>query len=167
MLVGRLIPWRNKMGDVGGRDVGAGTALSRFHSEVDRLFERFFEDPFLTLREPAAGWGAWAPALDVSESESEYAIRAELPGVEAKDLEISVTGDVLVISGEKKEESEERKGTVYRAERRFGSFRRSISLPESVDASKVSAEYGKGVLTIRLPKSGESLARRIPVSVKK
>ena len=94
-------------------------------------------------------------------------VRAEVPGVEPKDFDISVSGDVLSISGEKKEESEERRGNVYRSERRFGSFRRHVRLPEAVDTDKIEAEYDKGILTIRLAKSEKVVGRRIPVSLKK
>jgi HSP20 family protein len=105
--------------------------------------------------------------LDVSDSADQIVVRAEVPGVDPKDFDISVSGDVLAICGEKREQSEERRGNVYRSERRFGSFRRSVRLPESVDADKIEAEYDKGVLTIRLSKSEKAVGRRIHVSLKK
>jgi HSP20 family protein len=110
---------------------------------------------------------AWAPLLDVSETDDEIQVSAEIPGIDPKEFDISVTGNVLTISGEKKEESEERKGNVFRSERRFGSFRRSITLPDSVDTEKVSADYDRGVLTVHLPKTEKAAAKRIPVSVSK
>jgi len=163
MLMSTLIPWRNKSRE---EDNGATTALSRLHDEVDNLFSRFFEDPF------GGTYGmtrqmAWAPLLDVSETDDEIQVSAEIPGIDPKEFDIAVTGNVLTISGEKKEESEERKGNVFRSERRFGSFRRSITLPDTVDTEKVSADYDRGVLTVHLPKTEKAAAKRIPVSVSK
>jgi len=164
-----LLPWRNKESDSNVAETGS--ALARFHSEIDHLFERFFDDPFWggsRLTPELQGWvGAWSPSLDISEGSDEFVVRAEVPGVDPKDFEISVSGDVLSISGEKKEESRARRGNVYRSERRFGSFRRHVRLPEAVDAGKIEAEYDKGVLTIRLAKSERAIGRRIPVSLKK
>jgi HSP20 family protein len=164
-----LLPWRNKVSD---SDVAeTGSALARFHSEIDDLFERFFEDPFWVgsrLTPELQSWaGAWSPSLDISDGSDAFVVRAEVPGVDAKDFEISVSGDVLSISGVKREESKEHRGNVYRSERRFGSFRRNVRLPEAVDAEKIAAEYDKGVLTIRLAKSEKAIGRRIPVSLKK
>ncbi|KPK82502.1 MAG: hypothetical protein AMS25_02075 [Gemmatimonas sp. SM23_52] len=143
--------------------------ISRFHEEVDRLFERFFREPFLgesrLLPELRSWTTAWSPSLDVKESEDEITVRAELPGVDPKEIDISLHGDVLNISGEKREESEERREGYYDTERRFGSFRRSIALPAEVDQEKISAEYDKGVLTVKLQKSGRTAAKRIPVTV--
>lgn len=169
MLIGNLIPWRSKVREIG--DETTESAITRFHSEVDRLFERFFGEPFWGGFRLLPGWRPWAagwtPSLDVSETEEAVTVRAEVPGVDPKDIDISVSGDVLVISGEKREEREERHENYYRAERSFGSFRRSVPLPASVDRDKISAEYDKGVLTIRLAKSEKAVAKRIPVSVKK
>lgn len=169
LALANLLPWRNKTEETGAQDTGA--ALARFHSEIDHLFGRFFDDP-LWGRSPmipeSRSWaGAWSPSLDVSESTGEFVVRAEIPGVDPKDFEISVTGDVLSIAGEKKEETRERRGDVYRSERLFGSFRRSVRLPETVNSDKIEAEYDKGVLTIRLAKLGKADGRRIPVSHKK
>jgi HSP20 family protein len=110
---------------------------------------------------------AWSPSLDLSESEKEITVRAEIPGVDPENIDIAVSGNVLTISGEKKEEYEERSQSVFRAERRFGSFRRSVALPDFVDTEHVSADYDKGVLTIHLAKSEKDVARRIPVAKKK
>jgi HSP20 family protein len=160
---------RNKVSDSEVEETG--TALDRFHSEIDRLFERFFEQPaWGGSRLAPEAWsrsGVWSPSLDVSETSDEIVVRAEAPGVDPKDFDISVSGDVLAICGEKREQSEEHRGNLYRSERRFGSFRRSVRLPESVDADKIEAEYDKGVLTIRLSKSEKAVGRRIPVSLKK
>lgn len=169
LALANLLPWRNKVSDSETEETGS--ALARFHSEIDHLFERFFDDPLWGPSRQSPEWqgwaGAWSPSLDVSEAANEYVVRAEVPGVDPNDFEISVSGDVLSISGEKKEESKERRGNVYRSERRFGSFRRSVRLPDAVDADKIEAEYDKGILTIRLAKSEKAVGRRIPVSPKK
>jgi len=169
LALANLLPWRNKLSDSGVEDTGS--ALARFHSEIDDLFERFFDEPLwggARLTPESQSWaGAWSPSLDISEGADEFVVRAEVPGVDVKDLDISVAGHVLSISGEKKEESKERRGNVYRSERRFGSFRRSVRLPDVVNADGIEAEYEKGVLTIRLAESEKALGRRIPVSLKK
>ncbi len=170
MLGFSLIPWRQRLAE-SVEDSGGRSTLSRLHSELDRMFEEFFGGPFAAgfrglpeLRTWAAGW---APTLDVSETEDEVTVQAEVAGVDPKDIDISLEGDFLILSGEKKEEREERKRNYYRAERSFGAFRRQIRLPASVDKDRVNAEYNKGVLTIRLPKSVKSKAKRIPVHVHK
>ena len=168
LALANLLSWRDKASDSDAEE--AGSALARFHSEIDHLFERFFEDPPWGGSRQSPEWrgwaGAWSPSLDVSEAAGEYVVRVEVPGVDAKDFDISVSGDVLSISGEKKEESKEHRGNVYRSERRFGSFRRAVRLPDAVDSDKIDAEYDKGVLTIRLAKSEKAAGRRIPVSLK-
>ena len=171
MLLASLIPWRSKLRGSESGLPSAELAIDRFHEEVDRLFERFFREPFSgesrLLPELRLCATAWSPSLDVKESEDEITVRAELPGVDPKEIDVSLHGDVLIISGDKKEESEERREGYYHAERRFGSFRRSIALPAAVDEERIAAEYDKGVLTIRLQKSEKAAAKRIPVTVSK
>lgn len=171
MLLARLVPWRGK---TSGREEDAPVrkaALSRFHSDVDRLFERFFDEPFLGQgRWPSQlnSWpDAWSPSIDVSEGEDAITVRVELPGVDPKDIDVSLSGDALTVSGEKREESEERRAGYYHAERRFGSFHRTVPLPAPVDKEKIAAEYEKGVLTVRIEKSAVATARRIPIQVGK
>ncbi len=170
MLIGNLIPWRNKVGEAERDNGSTENALARFHTEIDRLFERFFSEPFGGSRW-LPEWSSWtttfAPSLDVSETGDTVTVRAEVPGVDPKELDISVSGDVLTIRGEKKEQTEERSEGYYHSERRFGSFRRSVPLPASVDRDKITAEYDRGVLTVRMPKSEKAAGRRIPVAVAK
>jgi HSP20 family protein len=134
------------------------------HGDADRLFDEVFGAFVPEFRQRSK---AWAPSLDVSENEDAITVRAEIPGVNPDDFEISIAEDVLTISGEKKEESEEQKGNVYRSERRFGSFSRSVLLSENVDREKVSAEYENGVLTVRLAKSEKAQPKKILVELKK
>lgn len=138
--------------------------LTRFREEMDRAIDRFFNDPFHLAGSPERGSGvAWTPAVDVSEAENEFVIRAELPGVAAKDVEISVAGDTLTIAGEKSECVEKAGENFYRCERSFGSFRRMIELPSTADAEKVTAESDNGVVTIHVAKKIGARAKQIEV----
>ena len=133
-----------------------------FRGEMDRLFDRF---GFPSLRrvfdiEPswrsASSFGFSAPAIDMSEDERAYKVSAELPGIDAKDIDVSVSGDTLVLKGEKRQEKEEKDTNYHFSERSYGSFQRSFQLPSSVDRDKVAADFSKGVLTITLPKTAEA-----------
>jgi HSP20 family protein len=99
----------------------------------------------------------WAPALDALTKDSDLVIRAELPGVKPEDVDISLHDNVLTISGERKDEQEEERGGYHIRERRYGSFRRSVALPEGIDESKISARYEDGVLEVRV--QGGAVAR--------
>ncbi len=155
-----LIPWRGKQRD-DELDV-AGSPMGYFRSEMDRLFDRFFGDTWAMARE-GFGAAAWAPSIDVAETDTEITIRAEVPGIDAKDIDISLTGQTLTVSGEKKETTETKGANYYRSERRFGSFRRSLQLPTTVDPEKVSATQRDGILMIRLQKRESAVPKRIPV----
>ena len=115
-------------------------------------------------------WGAptrrgWVPALDFAETPETYVVNVELPGVDPKEVEISIEDGRLEISGEKNAEEREEKQGWFRVERNHGSFHRAVELPGAVDTGKVKAEASNGVLTITLPKHEESKARKIPVKV--
>ena len=135
-----------------------------FRSEMDRLFDRFgggFGFPSLRRMfdiEPAwrTSFSFSTPAIDMSEDEKAYKISAELPGFDAKDIDISVSGDMLVLKGEKRQEKEEKDKNYHFSERAYGSFQRAFELPSSVDRNKVAADFSKGVLTITLPKTAEA-----------
>ena len=129
--------------------------------EVNRLFDDFFTGGFLTT--PAKT--QWVPALDVSETDTQVIVKAEVPGMDAKDIDVSLTGDTLTIKGEKKEESSTQEQNYYRMERRYGSFQRVLSLPASVDPAKVTAEYKNGVLSIKMERKEHAKARNIQVKV--
>ncbi|MFQ5862215.1 MAG: Hsp20/alpha crystallin family protein [Candidatus Brocadiales bacterium] len=123
--------------------------------EMDRLFEDFFRRSGLPMR--------WGPAADVMETSDSVIVKIELPGVEPKDVDISVSGDTLTIRGEKREEKEEKGKSFYRIERSYGSFHRTINLPSDVEADKAKADYKDGVLEVTLPKSERVKAKRIPI----
>ncbi|RMH98913.1 MAG: Hsp20/alpha crystallin family protein [Calditrichaeota bacterium] len=132
--------------------------------EMDRLFDRFYNEFGLTRWDE--GWGEVFPRVDVKETDREVVVTAELPGIDEKDLDISVSDDVLTLRGEKREEREEREGNFYRMERSYGTFHRDIALPCEVDPDKVEAVYRKGVLTIHLPKKEESRRRAKRIAIK-
>ena len=117
------------------------------------------------MGEEDEGWftGALVPALDVSETDTAIDVRMDLPGITAKDIDIQVNGNLLTVSGERKEEKEEKGKTFHRVERRYGNFSRTVTLPCAVIESEVAAEYKDGVLTIKLPKTEESKTHKIKV----
>ena len=125
------------------------TSLQR---EMDRLFEDFFRRG-----------GLMRPSVDVVETDDTVVVKAELPGMEPKDVDISVSGDKLTIKGERKAEKEEKGKTFYRMERCYGSFCRTVELPASVEADKAKADYKNGVLEITLPKTEQVKAKKIPI----
>ena len=144
-----------------------------FRSEMDRLFDRFgsgFGFPSLRrMFDIEPGWRSSftfsTPAIDMSEDEKAYKISAELPGIDTRDIDVSVSGDMLVVKGEKRQEKEEKDKNYHFSERSYGSFQRAFELPASVDRNNVAVDFSKGVLTITLPKITEAQrpAKRIEV----
>jgi HSP20 family protein len=151
-----LIPWRNK-----GRD-GVLAPLSDLRQEIDRMFESFARNPWGSLSELSSSRD-WFPPVDVVENDKEVIVRAEVPGVDPKDLDISITGDRLTISGEKKECHERKDKDFYQCETRYGAFNRTVDLPSEVDADQVQAEHSHGVLTVRLTKTAAAATKKIEV----
>jgi HSP20 family protein len=146
-----LVPIRKR-----NRDRGA---LAKLHDEMDDLFRGFFEDWEL----PVWGRSVW-PAIDIAEEENAFVVKAEVPGCKADDIDVSVQGNTLTISGEKKHEQEKKEKGYYHVERSYGSFRRDLNLPAEVDTAKIEAECKDGVLTMTLPKS--ETAKSVKVKVK-
>lgn len=109
---------------------------------------------------------AGAPTIDVAESDKEVVVTAELPGLNDKDFEVTLAGDLLTIKGEKKSEHEEKNGDATYMERRFGSFARTLRLPFEIGNEKIDAKYDKGVLTVRVPKPAEVQKRVRRIEVK-
>jgi len=129
--------------------------------EMEHFFDRFAEpewEPFATMK-----GGAWAPKLDVSETKDAMVVMAELPGVDAKDIGIELTGDLLTLRGEKEKRTEEKEERYHRTERTYGAFLRSVRLPMAVDGSKVTATFKNGVLVVTLPKTAAAKGTMIPV----
>jgi HSP20 family protein len=130
--------------------------LAQLRNEMESLFERLGE-------EDGNGFGLVVPPLDLSETSDAVQVRLDLPGLEAKDIDVQVRDNQLIITGERKEESEEKGETFHRVERREGTFSRAVSLPYRVNEGKVDAQFRNGVLTIRLPKIEQAKAKRIEV----
>ena len=145
-----LVPWR-PFGE-----------LSSFRGEMDKFLNRYFgERPFAGM--PSEGW---APSVDISETKDNFIVKAELPGLEAKDVNVSISGDLLIIKGEKKKEEEEKDEHHHYVERYSGSFQRVFVLPGRVKGDKVDAIFEKGVLKVTLPKVEEAKKKEIEVKVK-
>lgn len=157
-----LIPFRTKRAS--GMEPGTMANLADFRNEMNRLFEGFFNRPLMmpTWFESVEA-GQWMPAIDLSEDDDRIHVRAELPGIDPKDVDVSVSEDRLVISGEKKSEATRTGDGWTHRESHFGSFSRAIPLPEPVDPAKVTAKYDKGVLSVELTKSPTASSRKVPV----
>lgn len=135
--------------------------LSDLRDEIDRLFE----SPLSELTRTSQLLSGWTPALDVYEDKDNFVVKAELPGLKKEDIEVSLHDGSLSISGERKTESKREEGEVYRAERFFGRFQRTVTVPTAVAVDKVKAAYNDGVLTITLPKTEEAKPKKIDVSI--
>jgi HSP20 family protein len=141
--------------------------------EMERLFGEFFEDPLLPgFRRRLPMWRRFreiegvSPAVDMVDKKNEIVVKAEVPGVEKEDINISLTDNTLTIKGETKKEKEEKDDDYYYSEISYGSFVRTLTLPEKVQSDKVKASFKNGILEIHLPKSLESRAKEIKVDVK-
>jgi HSP20 family protein len=135
--------------------------------QMNSLFDDFFSGFDLAPRALGSGaFGVFTPSIDVKESDNDFTIRAELPGVEEKDIEVTVTNDAVTIRGEKKEEKEDKGKNYYYMERSYGSFNRVIPLAVETDANKAQASFKNGVLNITLPKSASAKAKGTKVPIK-
>lgn len=135
--------------------------LPALRREVERLFDRFLgELPRLDL----SGMG-WTPHLDMTETKESLIVKAELPGLEVKDLSITISGNTLTLKGEKRQVKEEQDEHHHLVERSYGAFARTVELPTTVAAGKVKAAFKNGVLTITLPKTEEAKRKAISIEV--
>lgn len=148
MEVSSLVPWSRR------------SELTSFRQEMDRFFDRFFEG--WSFR-PSAEEGEWAPSVDVSETAKDVVVKAEIPGMDPNDIDVSVHADILTLRGERKKEHEEKGEDFHRIERSYGACSRSIRLPAEMDIAKVKATYKDGVLKINLPKTKEAAVKKIEV----
>jgi HSP20 family protein len=138
--------------------------LAPWRGDLRRDMERFFErfaDPIWEPFDMTAG--DWAPKLDVSETKDAMVVTAEMPGIDPKEIEIALTGDLLTLKGEKEKETGEKEERFHRVERTYGAFLRSVRLPMAVDGSKVTATFKNGVLVVALPKTPAAKGTMIPV----
>ncbi len=144
-----LIPWKYM------------NELSTLRKGMEDLWSRFAGEAGL------AGAGAgWNPRVDVSETHDAFVVKAELPGIDVKDIEVALTGSVLTVRGEKKEEKEEKDRQHYYSERYYGSFRRAFRLPGEVSGENVAASFDRGVLTITAPKAVAAQKKKVEIKVK-
>ena len=133
-------------------------------NEMNALFDNFYRSFEI---EPFTGrFASFSPSVDIKESDKDIKVLAELPGMDDKDIDVSLSRDSLTIRGEKKEEKEDKGKNYYRMERSYGSFARTIPLPVEVDTDKAKAEFKKGVLTVTLPKTAKAIKETKKVSVK-
>jgi HSP20 family protein len=140
--------------------------MSRLRSEIDRLFEDFpVRWPAMQLDRLTPRMQLPVPAMEMTETDKAYKIKVEVPGMEAKDIDVTVDDDTLVISGEKKDEREEKERDIYRSERSYGAFERRVSLPSGADAAKIEAKARNGILQITLPKNEKAAASRRKIEV--
>jgi HSP20 family protein len=144
-----LVPWEKTK------------TLSRLKKDMDDLWSRFFGD----VGFPTFGGGMWGPALDVKETKENIIVAAEIPGLTAKDVEVTISGDTLTLKGEKKQEKEEKEESYHMIERRYGAFSRSIRLPAEVDTKNIKASYKDGLLIVTLPKTETAKEKQIKISV--
>jgi HSP20 family protein len=155
MNIGNLMPWREKSQMPAVREDFFDPFVT-FRREVQRMMDDFVDgfdnDGLATMN----SWRGSSPAVDIAETDKEMVITAEMPGLDEKDFQISVSGDLLTIKGEKKIEHEEKNGNGYPRERRYGAFSRSLRLPFDIKDEKIDATYQKGVLTIHVPKPADA-----------
>ncbi len=142
----------------------SGSALLTMRDEIDRAFDRLFHEPWGGAGDAPTSFGALTPAIDVSETEGHFVLEAELPGLTADDIDVSVTSDAITISGSKEDRSETQDRRVHRTERRFGSFERRFRLPTPLNPDEVNASFKDGVLRVEVGKAETARARKIKVA---
>jgi HSP20 family protein len=143
-----LLPWRR-----------TSAVANPFRFEMDDLLNRFFGAP--TNGDEIKT--TWSPCVDVEETDKELFVKADLPGVDAKDVEISVADGLLILKGEKTETKEEKKKNYHRVERFVGQFYRAVPLPAAADANNITAAMAKGVMTVTVPKKADAQVKKITV----
>jgi HSP20 family protein len=132
--------------------------VTKLRSEMDRLWDDYFGSGRRAFKPES-----WVPSVDVSETDDKIMVKAEIPGMDSKDIDISLSGDILIIKGEKKSEREETKENYHLVERSYGTFARSLRLPVGVEADKIEASYKQGVLTVTCPKKEEVKPKPIEI----
>ena len=160
MTVRSLVPWTWSRRRIPVRYVNRAPSYA-VQRNYNRLFDEFFNEFSFALH-PFNGEG-FNPSVDISETDTEIKIAAELPGLDENDIEVSLADNVLTISGEKKAEHEDEGENYHRVERSYGSFKRSVTLSHEVEADKIEATFKNGVLTVVLPKAPEAQTRKISV----
>jgi HSP20 family protein len=144
------------------RELAPFREFERVRRQMDRLWDSFLEGG---LRRRSEEEVEWLPSLDVAETKNELVVKAEVPGMDPKDIDISLSDGVLTIRGEKRQEKEEKEADYHLVERSYGSFTRSVQLPREVQSDKISASYKNGILKIALPKSEEAKKKEIKIKI--
>jgi len=166
MAITDLVPWKRGEKNVRVRREEEHPFYA-LRQEMDRLFDDFWGGSSLASLSGGLGehYGVFEPRVDVTETDREIKVAAELPGLDEKEVEVSLSRDMLTLSGEKKAEKEDKGENYYRLERSYGSFRRVIPLPTEVEADKVEATFKNGVLQVTLPKlhGSESVRKKIQI----
>jgi len=163
-----LIPWtsrtRNAPSRFGGGESFASPMMA-LHREIDRAFDQFWNE----FGRPIAnrdGFGVATPAIDVRETDKALEVSAELPGLSDRDVELEISGDTLILRGEKTDEHKEERKGVFVSERAYGSFYRAVPLPPGIDTERAEANFDNGVLTVTLPKTDEAQQQVKRIEVK-
>ncbi|MCW3066615.1 MAG: Hsp20/alpha crystallin family protein [Solirubrobacterales bacterium] len=139
--------------------------INSIQQEMNRLFNTFFDTPAAGASGPDQRGRRWIPAMDLVERADHFVLEVDLPGLTEADVKVELEDNVLTISGDRKQDEQRRADGYYRLERAFGSFSRSLTLPEGIDAEGVSASFENGVLEVRVPKPEERKPRRVAISV--
>lgn len=159
--VSSLLPVHRQRRDHASDLPPMGAEVLALRDNLDRWLQRFFQEPWGL---PAVGDFQLAPSVNVHATDKEVVVAAEMPGLDRADLDLTIRGNTLIIRGNKREEREDSRGDLYLSERRYGSFLRTVPLPDDVDPERAEARVDKGVLTVRLPKlEARRERRRIPV----
>jgi len=168
MAITDLIPWRKNEENVPVHHRQYEDSLLDLRSQMNHIFDEFFDQPFgLSAFNGDSAWkGDFAPRLDISETEKEITISIELPGLEPEDVHISLDHNALTISGEKRAELEDKDKRFYRVERSYGSFYRSIPLPNEVNENEIDATFKRGLLKVTLPKAKATEKKSKHISIK-
>ena len=155
-----IIPWR-KPEEEKEETTELARNFGELQKELNCLFENFFGEASREL--PTTGF---APSVDVTETDDHIVVKADLPGLLEKDIEVTLDDHALILKGEKTEETEDKRKGVYRIERSYGTFYRRIPLPVEIETEKVEATFDRGVLEVRLPKREETKTTGVKVNVK-
>jgi HSP20 family protein len=143
------------------------TPAFQLRRDIDDLFGRFFGQMSGEGAKAEAGYPSWTPAVEGWEEEGHWVIKAALPGVDPKDVEVALTDNQLTIKGERKQPSETKRDTYFARELTYGAFERSFTMPEGVDAAKINARYVDGILEVRVPKPVAEAPRKVAIEVER
>ena len=133
--------------------------------DIEGMFDRYSRAMVSPLGQEFLAMGDWSPRVDISETDKEFMIKAEIPEVEKKDVTVSVDDGILTMVGERKKETEEKGEKFHRVERHYGSLVRSFVLPDNVDETKIDAEFKNGMLNLKIPKTAQTAHKKIEVKV--